>query len=38
MDAAFTALRLDVGPENVVEVHVPPYEDELGIELVRRPD
>lgn len=38
VDAAFTALRLDVGPENVVEVHVPPCEDELGIELARKPD
>lgn len=38
VDAAFTALRLDVGRENVVEVHVPPYEDDLGIELARQPD
>lgn len=38
VEAGFTALRLDVGPENVVEVHVPPYEDELGIALARQPD
>lgn len=38
VDAAFAALRLDVGPANVVEVHVPPYEDELGVELASQPD
>lgn len=36
--AAVTGLRLDVGAEGVVEVHVPPYEDDTGVHLVRRPE
>lgn len=36
--AAVTGLQLDVGGSGVVEVHVPPYEKEPGIHLVRGPD
>lgn len=34
--AAVTGLQLDVGESSVVEVHVPPYEEEPGIRLVRK--
>lgn len=36
--AAFTGLRLDVGDANVIEVHVPPYEDDLAIWILHRED
>lgn len=35
--AATVGMRLDVGPDTIVEVHVPPYEDDAGIRLRRRP-
>lgn len=35
---AVTGLQLDVGESGVVEVHVPPYEEEPGIHLVRKPE
>lgn len=38
VEAAVSGLRLDMGEGNVVEVHVPPYEDDLEIEVARRPD
>lgn len=31
-------LQLDVGEDNLIEVHVPPYEEEVGIRILRRPD
>lgn len=34
--AAFTGLRLDVGDANVIEVHAPPYEDDLAICILHR--
>lgn len=34
--ASVTGLHLDVGESGVVEVHVPPYEEERGIHLVRK--
>lgn len=36
--AAVTGLQLDVGESGVVEVHVPPYEEELGVQVVGRPE
>jgi len=35
--AAVTGLQLDVGEDGVIEVHLPPYEEQTAIELVRRP-
>ncbi len=34
----FVGRHLDVGPENVIEVHVPPYENEAGIFLFHKED
>lgn len=34
--ASFVGLRLDVSRENVVDVHVPPYEDDLSIVVTTR--
>lgn len=34
--AEFVGLRLDVGEPNVIEVRIPPYEDEPGIVIRRR--
>lgn len=36
--ADFVGLRVDVGEGNIVEVHVPPYEDEWAVWLVHRED
>lgn len=36
--AGVTGVQLDVGETGVVEVHVPPYEEEPGIHLVRKPE
>lgn len=38
IEADYTGYQLDVGPENVIEVHAPPYEEDWGIELRRRPE
>lgn len=35
--AATVGMRLDVGPDTIVEVHVPPYEDDAGVRLRRKP-
>lgn len=37
MHADFVGLRLEVDEGWIVECHVPPYEEDLGIHLVRRP-
>jgi len=37
VEAAFAAMRLDVGEGNVVELHIPPYEDDLSLWIRRRP-
>lgn len=37
IEATFVAMRLDVGPENVVDVHVPPYEDDFCVVVKSRP-
>lgn len=34
----FVGLQLDVGPKWIVDCAVPPYEDELGIVINRRPE
>lgn len=36
VSAAVTGFRLDVGDEHVVECRVPPYEDELAVDVRRR--
>lgn len=36
--ADVTGLRLDVGEEHVVEVHAPPYEEKLGVQIVQHPE
>lgn len=36
--ADFVGAQLDVGPGNIIEVHAPPYENEWGVTLRRRPD
>lgn len=36
--ADYVGMRLDVGEDAIVEVGVPPYESDLGVELRRRPD
>lgn len=36
--ADWVALRLDVGDDNVIEVHAPPYEERLEVVLRRRED
>lgn len=38
VEASFVGLRLDVGPENVIKVQVPPYEDRSAIVLMHRDD
>lgn len=36
LTAAFVGFRLDVGEANVVEVHVPPYEEDLAVWVMPR--
>lgn len=36
--ADFVGFQLDVGEDVIVEAHVPPYEEELGVVLRRRPE
>lgn len=37
VQAAIVGMRLDVGPDTIVEVHVPPYEDDARVRLRRKP-
>lgn len=34
--ADFTGMRLDVGSDSVIELHIPPYEDDLAVMLLPR--
>lgn len=36
--ANFTGMRLDVGSENLIELHIPPYEEDTAVILQRRED
>lgn len=38
IEAAFVGLHLEVGEGNIIEVHVPPYEEDLAIYVRRRPE